>query len=295
MIRTKQLLTSALALGLSAGLAGGQVVLIDFLVGATTPASPDANGNHWNTVGVQGDVNRDGEGLRLTDGTVVTGLNVVLQEADGDFGFGTPTSNDQWTGAIPARIGQPDWVAGDSLSALDDRANMGAQRSGTITLEGLPALQPGEWFRIELVSAAIGNFGTNAPGLWNLEAANSTGGNQAGDDIGSIVPTNGLTGLPFTWTENSGTSDPNRFGYALFPNTSADDSVAPNQGWLVWDNVLPDGDSITIHASTHASSGNQRAPANALAVYVIPEPSTYAALFGLLALGLVIWVRRRKA
>ena len=66
------------------------ILLIDFLVGASAPASPDANGNHWNTVGRQGDVNDNGTDLRLTDGTVRSGLNVNLEV------FGTPTSNGQW-------------------------------------------------------------------------------------------------------------------------------------------------------------------------------------------------------
>ena len=280
-----------LAMGISSGLslANQPILLIDFLVGATTPESPDQNGNHWNTVGQQGDVNANGTNLRLTNGTVVNGLNVNLVE------FGTPTSNGQWTGASPSRQGQPSWVAADSLSALDDRANLGRNLTGTMTIEGLPELQPGQWFRIELVSAAIGDFGTSAPGLWNLEAGNSVGGNQAGNNVDSIVPTNGLTGDPFVWTENSGTTNDNRFGFALFPNTSGDDSIAPSQGWLVWDNVLPENNSFTIHASTHGpSNGNQRAPINAISVTVIPEPSTYAAIFGLFAIGLIAW-RRRKS
>lgn len=264
------------------------ILLIDFLVGATTPESPDLNGSFWNTVGLQGNVNANGTDLRLTDGTVVNDLNVNLVE------FGTPTSNGQWTGASPARNATlPSWIASDSLSALDDRANLNRNLVGTITIEGLPELQPGQWFRIELVSAATGNFGTDAPGLWNLEAANSTGGNQSGNEVGSIVPTNGLTGTPLTWTENSG-SNANRFGFAVFPNTNATATeTIPNQGWLVWDNVLPDNNSFTIHASTHGpSNGNQRAPVNALAVYVIPEPGTLV-LFGITGLALLVF-RRRK-
>lgn len=270
------------------------ILLIDFMTGATNPMSPDQNGNHWNTVGIggsSGNTTANSTNLRLTDGTVLLGLNVVFQEVDGEFG--TPASGSQWSGANPARQGQPDWVASDSISALDDRANLGNQRKATFTIEGLPELAPGEHFRIELVSAATGNFGTDAPGLWNLEAANSTGGNQENDQAGSIVPTNGLTGEPFVWTENSGTNA-NRFGFALFPNTSATETPSiPNQGWLVWDGVQPINNSFTIHASTHAgSAGNQRAPANALAVYVIPEPGTLM-LLGISGLALLVF-RRRK-
>lgn len=51
--------------------------------------------------------------------------------------------------------------------------------------------------------------------------------------------------------------------------------------------VLTDG-RITLHG--YAYEGTPGAP---ISTFVIPEPSTYAALFGLLGLGLVLWRRRR--
>ena len=57
MIRTKQLLTSALALGLSSGLASGQDVLVDFGDADTDPA-----GSEWNA-GIRGDTGAE----NLTD------------------------------------------------------------------------------------------------------------------------------------------------------------------------------------------------------------------------------------
>ena len=270
-------------------LAQQPILLIDFMNqnGATNPASPDANGNHWNIVGQGGsnysDLLVNSTDLRLTNGTVVTGLNFTPSSD-----FGNPTSDNQWSGGT--RTGQPDWVASDSLTALEDRFNLNTAQNGTHRLEGLPALNPGEYFRIEVVSATTAS-GTDNPALWNLESGNSIGGNQTGNNVGSLVPFNGLNGNPLQWIDNGG-SNANRFGYAFFPNTASDPNVAPSDGWIVWDGVLPDGNNgITLHVSTQGSSGNQRGPINALAVYVIPEPGT---LMLLIVGGLFVYIRRRR-
>ena len=296
----KTLILITLLLFSRASFASGPILLIDlnsqttinnFSLNSGDPPghdAPDANGNYWNTIH-RDDIGNNTKigGLILTNGNLLTGLSVQT-----DNGYGNPTSTGQWTGGT--RTGAPDWLPSglpNNQNPLDDRANVGNQRTAALRLEGLPALAPGEWFRIEIVSAATGSFGTDAPALWNIEGGNSVGGNQEGDDVGSLVPVNGLTGLDLEWRDNGG-SNSNRFGYAFFPNTSADTSIAPADGWIVWNGVLPDGDNaITIHSSTYAaSSGNQRAPVNALAVYVVPEPGTLA----LLVLGTLLLFHRRS-
>ncbi|MCC5850329.1 MAG: PEP-CTERM sorting domain-containing protein [Verrucomicrobia bacterium] len=297
----KTLCFTAITLFLSAqALANSPVLLIDFNHqrtinefsldegGAPGHDAPDANGNYWNTIHREDIGKKVESGFVLTHGTPIPGFSV-----DTSDGYGNPTSTGQWSGASPARAEFPSWVPSNvpnSENPLDDRANVGNQSTASLVLEGLPVLAPGQWFRIEVVSAATGNFGTDAPALWNIEGGNSVGGNQSGNEVGSLVPFNGLTGNDLEWRDNGG-SNSNRFGYAFFPNTSADTSIAPADGWIVWDGILPDGNNaITIHSSTYAtSSGDQRAPVNALAVYVIPEPGSFA----LLLVGALFVFRRR--
>ncbi|MCC5789070.1 MAG: immunoglobulin domain-containing protein [Opitutales bacterium] len=233
------------------------------------PRNPneDANGHYWNTIhrNVIGS-NSTSENLQTSDG-VSSSINLFMSS-----GIGNPTSDEQWTGADPARTVLPAWVPSDlsnSENPLDDRANI-SNSNGIITVSGLPELAPGENFRIEIVSATtFTGAGANDPGLFNLEAANSTGGNRTGDDVDSIVPYNGLDGVPLVWHENSG-SDQNRFGFAFNSRTDVDmGEDIPNQGWIVWDNVLADNGEISIHAS--AQGGDARAPVNALSVYIISE------------------------
>lgn len=53
---------------------------------------------------------------------------------------------------------------------------------------------------------------------------------------------------------------------------------------------LPSGNIIFAGAYMHNPSGGNRFDD----FTVIPEPATYAALFGLAALGLVVFLRRRR-
>ncbi|MCC5843939.1 MAG: immunoglobulin domain-containing protein [Verrucomicrobia bacterium] len=256
------------------------LLLVDFnhqtSIGGYSPPSsgaaprnpnPDGNGHYWNTIhrNVIGN-NSTSENLQTSDGG---GSSISLFMSSG---IGNPTTDGQWTGADPARPVLPAWVPSDvpnSQNPLDDRANI-SNSNGIFRLSGLPELAPGETFRLELVSATtFTGAGANDPGLFNLEAANSTGGNRAGNDVDSIVPRNGLDGVPLVWHENSG-SNPDRFGFAFNSRTDADmGGNIPNQGWIVWDHVLADSGEISIHAS--AQGGDARAPVNALAVYIVSE------------------------
>lgn len=235
----------------------------------SAPQNPnaDVNGHYWNTIhrNVIGN-NNTSENLQTSDGGS-SGMSLFMSS-----GIGNPTTDGQWTGANPARTVLPAWVPSDvpnSENPLDDRANL-SNSNGIIRVSGLPELVPGEYFRIELVSATtFTGAGANDPGLFNLEAGNSTGGNRTGDEVGSIVPSNALSGVPLVWQENSG-SNQNRFGFAFNSRTDVNlGEEIPNQGWIVWENVLADNGEISIHAS--AQGGDARAPINALAVYVVSE------------------------
>jgi subtilisin family serine protease len=235
----------------------------------SAPQNPntDGNGHYWNTI--HRDVVGNGNtalNLQTSDGT---GSSINLFMSDG---IGNPASSDHWTGADPARSTMPAWVpagVSDANNPLDDRANIGNDK-GVFTLSGLPELGAGQSYRVEVVSATIfTGAGDDEPGLFNLEAANSTGGNQSGNDAGSIVPKNGLTGDPLVWMENTN-SNADRFGFAFNSRTDVDMGVdVPNQGWMVWEGVLADNGAISIHASAFGT--DPRAPVNALAVYIVTE------------------------
>lgn len=155
----------------------------------------------------------------------------------------------------------------------------------------MPELNPGEWFRVEVVTATIFDAGETEPALFNLAAGNSVGGHQDGNDVGSIRPFNGLDGQDLNWTELSGSSN-DRFGYGFWSRTDLGGLGAPNDGWIVWDNVQADDGSITLQVSTDGG-GTGRGPVNALAVYVIPEPGTLVML-GISGLALLLVYHRRK-
>ncbi|MFP4156160.1 MAG: DUF2341 domain-containing protein [Opitutales bacterium] len=233
------------------------------------PQNPnaDGNGHYWNTIhrDVVGNGNT-AENLQTSDGGS-SAISLFMSD-----GIGNPSSSDHWTAADPARTVLPAWVPSDVADAnnpLDDRANIGND-VGLFTLSGLPDLSAGETYRIEVVSATIfDGAGDNEPGRFNLEAANSTGGNASGNDVGSIVPTNGLTGDALVWGENSG-SKADRFGFGFNSRTDVDMGAdIPNQGWIVWEGIEADNGEISIHAT--AEGDDPRAPVNALAVYIVTE------------------------
>jgi hypothetical protein len=66
---------------------------------------------------------------------------------------------------------------------------------------------------------------------------------------------------------------------------------------LAGHNAIGNLNSVGIHVSTTATSGSNNQTqwrTDNIAVTAIPEPSTYAALLGLLAIGFVAWRRRRR-
>lgn len=80
---------------------------------------------------------------------------------------------------------------------------------------------------------------------------------------------------------------------SLFANNPSGDTVGA-LGDLVFDNVLLN--NITAMGLYHERINTNQFRSMQISEFtVIPEPSTYAALFGVLALGLVLRLRRRSA
>lgn len=105
----------------------------------------------------------------------------------------------------------------------------------------------------------------------------------------------------FTMTDASGAVE----GFNAFDDVSRGTSVAwatniegtnGEEGWLGWYDMTPDTNGEIVLSINVPSSGddiNPRGALNAMQITAVPEPATYTALFGLLALGVVIWRRRR--
>lgn len=259
MINKKQLLTAALALGLSAGLASGQflqIVRIDF---GDTTGTPEESAN-WNTINGTGNFD-----LQDTAGNA----NVLTAVLSGTFS--TTTNSTGWTD----RTEVPSWAAGFVDEALNDRLFQSNGQSGTFTLTGLDA---NFTYDIELASAfwAEGGSAGATEGFFSLSAGNA------------VVPVNARANpdnnvdLIFNATQGG-------YGWTVRTGQGA------SEGWIGWYGVTPDANgeiAITLNASGGTLS---RGAWNAMEITVVPEPSTYAAILGLLSLAAVIVIRRRRS
>lgn len=95
------------------------------------------------------------------------------------------------------------------------------------------------------------------------------------------------TGTPTVW--NTLSDDAFNFGGATTTegNPIIRSAILPNS-------VLADGESLFIRWNNNRAANNDGGMGfNEINLTVIPEPSTYAAIFGLVALGAMIWRRRR--
>ena len=266
-MRKKQLLTSALALVLFPALASAQSILIDFQNATADPAG------NWNIIPSN---SASGVELNDTDGNA-SGISLSLN------GW----SNSGQTNAFQGRLEAPGWATAGQ-DELNDRFFFGANSTGTVVLSGL---DPNFTYSIELVSSS-----TSTTGLGNLNFAGEPPGYLRITDPNGVVPAyNGLDSTLLTGNDPARPDDA-AWSTAYYGNDFPDANVSEYgvEGWIAWNQVMPDGNNaITIHFTT--LGGDSRASINAMQIVVIPEPRVYAALFGLLALGLVIWVRRRRA
>lgn len=262
------------------GVGANIIYLVDFNSTTNNVTTPDANGNQWNTVSGLGG---------LTDLNSTSGGSSTIGVSFGGNGFQLSTADTQWSDAGAARSGQPDWIASDSFNALEYRFFQSQNRTSTIIISGLDTSLA---YDFELV-AATRTSGTGRATMYNIEGANSTGGNQSGNDVGSIVPTNGLNGDPLPWITYSGFStSADSFGFGFYPNATETNTDAPRDGWIAWSGVVPTADgNIIIHISSQTNSSSSRMAINAMQITAIPEPGTLALIF---LGGLLVYFRRRS-
>ena len=260
MIQTKKLLASALALGISAALAGGQTILVDFGDAETDPA-----GSEWNA-GIRGDTGA--ANLTDTSGNP-TGISLSFTNAD-DFG-----SLDRWDSTNHVNPPWADPATTDGARVLSDRLSWDQNTEGTMVLSGL---QSGFTYTIEIASGMAQNGSTGSTGLGRdpneFELSGASGlveGYNPHRDVS--------LGTTVTW----------------YPNPAGTGDLDVSQGWIRWADVAPDASNEITLTIRGLSGSNSRGTLNAMEITVIPEPRVYAALFGLLALGLAVWVRRRRA
>ena len=263
------------------GVGANIIYLVDFNSTSNNVTTPDENGNQWNTVSTLSGLNN----LSSTSGG-----SSSIGIAFGGNGFQTSTADTQWSAAGSARSGQPDWIASDSFNALEYRFFQSQNNKSTIIISGLDTNLT---YDFELV-AATRSSGTGRATMYNIEGANSTGGNQSGNNVGSIVPTNGLNGDPLPWinySNFSGSAD--SFGFGFYPNATETNTDAPSDGWIAWAGVAPTVDgNIIIHISSQTNSSTSRMAINAMQITAIPEPGTLALIF---LGGLLVYFRRRRS
>ncbi|MCC5788308.1 MAG: PEP-CTERM sorting domain-containing protein [Opitutales bacterium] len=267
-----------LSLTLTAGLAyGQQTVLVDF-----EDVNSDPGGN-WNTIGSS------------------SASNVSLIDTTG-ASSGVQISLNGWSGsgqsdAFQGRLEGPSWAT-SGQDELNDRFFVGNNSTGFITLSGL---NPNLVYNIELVSSSTsttgqGNFNSagDPPGYLRIVDANGVVNAFNGSDgtllTGNDPDADDAPGVDSSEVDQWAAWSTAYYGNDFPESSSSDFSV---EGWLVWSSIAPDGsDSITIEFATAAD--DSRASINAMQITAIPEPSTYAAIFGLGALGMILLRRKMR-
>lgn len=252
-MKSKQLLTLAAGALFACGSANAAIVLVDF-------GNNSISDTGWNT------------GI-----TTAGKSNLVDSEGDATS-IGISTSNFSDSGTTTnwdGRTQSPTWATSDSLT---DRL-FTSSGSASVTISGLDVNLT---YDIELASGygtgSLGNSGSQ-PATYELSGA--TGTSDPVEGFNAYIGTeSGSKGTTVAWTPLMGV-------------TGGD--LDPEEGWLGWYNVAPSATGeITINVNAdYLSNSASRGALNAMQITAVPEPSAYAALFGLFALGFVIWRRRR--
>jgi len=158
----------------------------------------------------------------------------------------------------------PGWADSSQLS-LQDR--VWTNSAATMTLSGL---NPAITYDLELFSSYASGSGGRGSAIMTMTDANGAveGFNVFPDPDTSL-------GTSVNWVTNiEGTNGA--------------------EGWIGWFGMTPNASGeITLDIAMGSDDINPRGALNAMQITAVPEPATYAALTGLLALGLVIWRRRR--
>jgi hypothetical protein len=170
------------------------------------------------------------------------------------------------TGHLGTRTTTPAW-SDTNNNVLDDRVWMTAGASGTMTLSDLDVNLT---YSIEIFSSYSSGSGGRGSATYTMtDADGAVEGFNAFTDVSR--------GTAVAWASNL-------------------EGVNGEEGWLGWYDMTPDTNGEIVLSINVPSSGddiNPRGALNAMQITAVPEPATYAALAGLLALGVVIWRRRR--
>jgi hypothetical protein len=183
-----------------------------------------------------------------------------------DVSFGGGLSDSGTTGHLGTRTVTPTW-SDASNNALDDRVWLNAGQSGTMTLSDLDVNLT---YDIEIFSSyADGSGGRGSATHTMTDAGGAVEGFNASTDVSR--------GTTVAWATNL-------------------EGANAEEGWLGWYDMTPDSNGRIILSISVPSSGddiNPRGALNAMQITAVPEPATYAALLGLLALGFAIRSRHR--
>ncbi|MCH8476264.1 MAG: PEP-CTERM sorting domain-containing protein [Opitutales bacterium] len=254
-------ITFALAfIGLtSVSLHAQQTILVDFGDADTDPAS-----TAWNA-GVRADTGV----ADLTDTTGnSTGIGLSFTNGD-DFG-----SDDRWDADNHVN---PPWVdpsTTDGARILSDRLSWDRNTEGTMVLSGL---KQGFTYDIEIASGLAQGGSTGSTGLGrDPNEFEMMGGNGLVEGFNPHLNFN--LGTTVTWYPN--------------PAGTNDDNIS--QGWILWEGVTPDAQGEITLTIRGLSGSNSRGTLNAMQITAIPEPSTYAAIFALGALGMILLRRKLR-
>ena len=189
--------------------------------------------------------------------------------------------------------------------AFSDYSILGTNR-GTDTSDSISNSQAGGVYQITDLTNAVASVASGSANgdAWSLTITNNTGGELDSikfDYSLDIYKTNSTTSTDETWTaSSSGSITPDVSSLNLFvpgtPALAGADAVSQSaQSVTLTGLSLADAASFTITWSDANDSGTDAmAGISALSVTAIPEPSTYAAIGGLLALGMVMYRRRKQ-
>jgi hypothetical protein len=257
MKKSSKNLTLGLAALVACATAHSAVVLVDFGNAKADPTDPN-----WNSgITVAGSGTYD-----LIDTTgATTGIDISFSGGISDSTSGSDHSE--------TRTDYPAWSDSSDL-VLQDRVWQTSGTTGTMTISGLSS---GNTYSFELFSGyAFGSAGRNPVDYQMTD--------NGGLVEGFHVETTGVDysfGTTVTW-------------YTHQTHLSSPEDPADYAGWIGWYDMTPNASGeITLFVNTNGGS-NSRGALNAMQITVVPEPSSYAALAGLLTLGVVFFRRRRE-
>jgi hypothetical protein len=203
--------------------------------------------------------------LTNTGGTNLTDFNSGLATTI-DLSL-TGLSNSTSTGQWGSRTQSPAWATADALS---DRLFMGEGNTGSMVISGLTPFQ-----------------------RYDIEIASSYGGaGTSGNDFGEyeLTDANGLVeGFNASTSSSLGTT------VSWQPRLQADSGTPDGvEGWLGWYDAEANASGELSFALATPTGANPRIALNAMQISAVPEPSAYALIVGMIAVGGALMRRRMR-